>query len=408
MSQAQAAFSPEQEDFRTYCRQWLLDNPVGPAPAGMPSGPLEITQSEHMAHLQRWQKKAWEAGLIGCDYPVEYGGQGRQHCQEIANEEMSRAGFPFLPNIVGLGMAAPTILHHASEELKRELLPPIFSGEEIWCQGFSEPGAGSDLANVQATAERKGDKWIINGHKVWTSLAHFSRWMILLARTDRSDKYKGLTYFVAPMFADGITISPLVKITGESGFNEVFFENLEIDDRYRLDEVGTGWQVAMTTLLHERGASGLRTPEVIPQDQGDGGTVDARSLIELARTAQGDGGPAAQDPIYRDRLMQLLIRERAKSAHERRAQVPALQDHPQRLALQNKLLNSELVQDSAALALDMTGSTSTLAQGDANAPDGGLWPYAYMNSFGATIAAGTSEIQRNILGERVLGLPRSK
>ena len=153
-------------------------------------------------------------------------------------------------------MAGPTVFYHDGDDLKQRLLPKLLSGEEIWCQGFSEPGAGSDLASVQTCAERRGGRWIINGHKVWTSLAHFAQWMILLARTDKSQKYDGLSYFVVPIRAalgKGVTVRPLIKMTGETGFNEVIFEDLEVDDSYRLDEVGRGWQVAMATLLLRAG-----------------------------------------------------------------------------------------------------------------------------------------------------------
>ena len=159
---------------------------------------------------------------------------------------MQAARTPFFPNVIGLGMAAPTVFYHAREDRRRELLPKLLSGEEIWCQGFSEPGAGSDLASVQTFAEQAGDKWIINGHKVWTSLAHFAEWMIILLRTSKDHKYDGLSYFVVPIRAalgNGVTVRPLIKMTGETGFNEVIFENLEVDDSYRLDEVGKGWQV---------------------------------------------------------------------------------------------------------------------------------------------------------------------
>ena len=188
----------------------------------LPLSALEIMTTEQLSDLQAWQKSAYDAGLVGCDYPTEVGGGGRSKCQGIANEEMIRARTPYFPNIIGLGMAAPTVLYHGQEELKQRLLPRLFSGEDIWCQGFSEPGAGSDLASVQTFAERKGDKWVINGHKVWTSLAHFAEWMILLLRTDKSHKYDGLSYFVVPIRAalgNGVTVRPLIKMTGETGFN---------------------------------------------------------------------------------------------------------------------------------------------------------------------------------------------
>jgi alkylation response protein AidB-like acyl-CoA dehydrogenase len=179
MSESAREETAEQVAFRAYCRQWLKDNRPGDPPVRLPLSPLEIMTEAQLTYLQQWQKSAYNAGLIGCDYPEAVGGGGRNDCQRVANEEMIRAKTPFMPNVIGLGMAAPTVLHHAQEKVKEQLLPRLFSGEDIWCQGFSEPGAGSDLASVQTFAERKGDKWVINGHKVWTSLAHFAEWMIL-------------------------------------------------------------------------------------------------------------------------------------------------------------------------------------------------------------------------------------
>jgi len=411
MSDSARKDSPEQAEFRQYCRSWLADNRPADPTVRLPLSALEIMTDEQLSYLQAWQKAAYDAGLVGCDYPTEVGGGGRTDCQRVANEEMLAARTPYFPNVIGLGMAAPTVFYHATDELKQRLLPRLFSGEDIWCQGFSEPGAGSDLASVQTFAERKGDKWVINGHKVWTSLAHFAEWMILLLRTDKSHKYDGLSYFVVPIrsaLGKGVTVRPLIKITGETGFNEVIFDNLEVDDGYRLDELGKGWQVAMTTLLHERGAGGLQTPRAGGLKSEGTHTTSAANLIELARNTQRDGQAAANDPLLRDRIMQQLIREHGLAQNQRRARVPALLDHPMRLLLQNKLLASEISQDTAALALEVAGASASLYMGDENAPARGQWPLAYMNSYGMTIAAGTSEVQRNILGERVLGLAKSK
>ena len=401
----------EQAQFREQARAWLAENTPGEPSVRLPLTPLEIMTHEQLDYLQAWQKAAYDAGLIGCDYPVEVGGGGRENCQRIANEEMMAAQTPFLPNVIGLGMAAPTVFYHGQEELKQRLLPRLFSGEDIWCQGFSEPGAGSDLASVQTFAERKGDKWVINGHKVWTSLAHFAEWMILLLRTDKSVKHDGLSYFVVPIrsaLGKGVTVRPLIKMTGETGFNEVIFENLEVDDSYRLDELGKGWQVAMTTLLHERGAGELVTPRSGGIQTRSAHVTSTRTLIELARQTRRNGAPASEDPIIRDRMMQQVIREAGLAANQRRSRVTALQDHPMRLALQNKLLMSEITQDTAGIAVEIEGAAASLYLGDAAAPDDGQWPMSYMNSFGFTIAAGTSEVQRNILGERVLGMAKSK
>lgn len=415
MSEAAKKDTAEQAEFRQYCKEWLKDNLPPPPPVRLPQGALEIMTTDQLDYLCAWQKAAYDAGLVGCDYPKEYGGAGRKDCQRVANEEMQRAGTPYFPNIIGLGMAAPTVYHHSQEHVKTSLLPKLLSGEEIWCQGFSEPGAGSDLASVQTFAEKKGDKWVINGHKVWTSLAHFASWMILLCRTSKDDKYKGLSYFVVPIksaLGKGVTVRPLIKITGETGFNEVIFEDLEVDDGFRCDEVGNGWQVAMTTLLHERGAGPLVTPSAggakKETEDKPKRTEGASGLIDLAKNTTRNGKPAAEDPILRDKIMDLVIRQEGFRQVGRRSRVQALSDHPMRLPLQNKLVVSELMQDVADCAVEIEGAASTLYLGDDNAPAGGEWPMAYMNSFGFTIAAGTSEVQRNILGERVLGLPKSK
>jgi len=411
MSEAERKDNREQQEFRQQCRAWLESNLPERPQCRLPQTAIEIMNDEQLDYLCSWQKLAYDGGLVGCDYPVAYGGGGRKNCQAIANEEMQRVGAPFFPNAIGLGLAAPTIFFHGSEALKQRLLPKIFSGEELWCQGFSEPGAGSDLANVQAFAERKGDKWIVNGHKVWTSMAHYASWMILLTRTDKKDKYNGMTYFAFPIrefVGKGVTIRPLVKMTGETGFNEVLFENVEVKDEYRLDEVGNGWQVAMTTLKHERNAGPMMTPQGGGQQSALGSNIGAEGLASLARECFRNGKRAADDPVIRDRIVQMLIRQEGYLQNARRMWVRGLIDHPERLPSQFKLLKSEIRQDSAALAMAIEGAASSLYVADENAPRNGYYPLAYMNSFGFTIAAGANEVQRNILGERVLGLPKSK
>ena len=403
--------TPEQAEFRQYCKNWLQENIPKPAPVRLPQSALEIMTNEQLDYLCEWQKSACDAGLVGCDYPKSHGGGGHQGYQRIANQEMQSVATPFLPNVIGLGMAAPTIYFHGQEALKEKVLPKLFSGEEIWCQGFSEPGAGSDLASVQTFAEKKGEHWVINGHKVWTSLAHFATWMIILVRTDKSDKYNGLSYFVVPIkeaLGKGVTVRPLIKITGETGFNEVIFENLEIPDSQRLGEVGEGWKVAMTTLTHERGAGPMVTPASGGRDKSSNQQAGSYGLLELAANCIRKGKPASEDPVIRDRIMAMIVRQEGLRQAVRMSRVPDLLDHPMRIPLQGKLVGTEIMQDAAALALEIEGSSSSLYMADTNAPMAGQWPLAYMNSFGMTIAAGTSEVQRNILGERVLGLPKSK
>jgi alkylation response protein AidB-like acyl-CoA dehydrogenase len=394
----------EQASFREYCRRWLEENRPPTPPFRLPQGPVEGMGEEQRVWLCAWQKQVYQAGLIACDYPKQYGGGGHEGFQRIAGAEMVRARVPFLINVIGLGMAAPTILHHGTEEQKRRYLPPLFAADEIWCQGFSEPGSGSDLAGAQTFAERHGDQWVINGHKVWTSLAQFATWMILLARTSRDHKYDGLTYFIVPIAgARGVTVRPLIKMTGEAGFNEVLFEDLHVPDHSRLDDVGKGWKVAMTTLLFERGAA-----ESAGAGGGESHEDRIQALIDLAKRTRRNGQSAWENPVIRDRVLKLFVRVEALKQLGRRARVEALTDHPMRLPLQSKLLGTEISQEIAAVALEIEGVYSTLYLQDPNAPDAGRWPHAYMSSYGMTIAAGTSEIQRNILGERVLGLAKSK
>ena len=414
MSDAAKKDTPEQAEFRAHCQQWLTENHPGQPNVHIPQGALELSDPDALQWLKKWQKSAYDAGLIGADYSKETGGRGLKDCQAIANQEMQRAKTPFFPNIIGLGMAAPTVYFHAQESVKQELLPRLLSGEHIWCQGFSEPGAGSDLANQQTFAEKKGDTWVINGHKVWTSLAHFADWMILLCRTSKDDKYNGLSYFVVPiqsMIGKGVTVNPLIKLTGETGFNEVIFEDLVVEDKYRLDEVGAGWKVAMTTLAHERGAGLLTTPSaggMVMEKEKGAGIGNAMSLIDLAKQSYRNGKTAADDGAIRDSIMELMIRQEGFRQNQRRIGVKELNDHPMRLPLQFKLVATEMGQDIAQLAYEIEGASSSLYVNDENAAAGGQWQLAYMNSFGVTIAAGANEVQRNILGERVLNMPKSK
>jgi alkylation response protein AidB-like acyl-CoA dehydrogenase len=414
MSDANAKDTDEQAEFRSHCKKFLAENHPGTPPVHIPQGALELSDPDALAWLQKWQKSAYDAGLVGCDYSKDCGGGGKTDCQAIANQEMQRAKTPFMPNIIGLGMAAPTVYFHGQDEVKKDLLPKLLSGEEIWCQGFSEPGAGSDLANQQTFAEKKGDSWVINGHKVWTSLAHFADWMILLCRTSKDDKYNGLSYFVVPIqsaIGNGVTVRPLIKLTGETGFNEVIFEDLVVEDKYRLDEVGAGWKVAMTTLAHERGAGLLTTPSsggMEMQSKKGADIGNAMSLIDLAKQSYRNGENAIDDAVIRDSIMQLIIRQEGFRQNIRRIGVKSLLDHPLRIQLQYKLVATEIGQDIAQLAYEIEGAGSSLYVNDKNAPAGGEWPLAYMNSFGITIAAGANEVQRNILGERVLNMPKSK
>ena len=393
----------DQREFAEYARRWLKENAPPPPPERMPVLPIEVGAGPLCEYLRDWQRKCYDAGLVGADLPKEYGGGGHQGFQRIANREMSLAGTPYMVNVVALSMAIPTLLVHGTEEQKKRFIPKALRCEEIWCQGFSEPGAGSDLASAQTSAVRDGDAWIVNGHKVWTSLGQIAQWMILLARTSKDHKHDGLTYFLCPIEGHpGVTVKPLIKMTGDSGFNEVFFENVRIPDSLRLDAVGKGWTVAMTTLTYERGAA-----EGAGGGGGDRGSAIER-LIDLARQSYRNGVRASDDPHTRDAIVQRAIVQEGMMQNMRRSRVAALCDHPMRLPLQMKVTGSEYAQHNARLGMDIAGAHSTLYKLDPAAPDDARWPIEYLDSYGHTIAAGANEIQRNILGERVLGLPKSK
>ena len=404
MAESQRRDTPEQAEFREYCRRWLKENKPAAPSFRLPLYAIEVATEEQRRWFSAWQKQCYQAGLIAADFPKECGGGGHKGFQAIASQELGRAQVPFMINVIGLSMAAPTILVHGTAEQKARFLPPLFAADEIWCQGFSEPNAGSDLANAQASCVRDGDNWIVNGHKVWTSLAHFASWMIMICRHSNEHKYDGLTYFIVPIKdAPGVTVRPLIKMTGETGLNEVFFENVVVPDKLRLDEIGKGWTVAMTTLTYERGAA---------EGAGSGGGIsideEVHRVIALAKSTPRNGGTAWDDPVIRDRAMALAIRAEGLRQMARRIRVEGLIDHPMRLPLQGKVLMTELVQDIGALGVEIAGARATRYLGDPGAPDGGHWPHAFMNSYGMTIAAGSNEIQRNILGERILGMAKSK
>ena len=392
----------EQVAYQGRARAWLEANPAPETDIKLPISQLELATREQVEYYREWQRRCYEAGLVGTDIAKEYGGHGHSGCQGIANREMSRVGAPFLLNTVGLSMMIPAVLKHGTEEQKRRFIPKALSAEEIWCQGFSEPGAGSDMANQQTMAVRRGEGWVVNGHKVWTSFGQFAKHMILLARTSRDHKYDGLSFFLCPVEGHpGVTVKSLVKMTGELGFNEVFFEDCVIDDSLRLDDVGKGWTVAMTVLTHERGAA-----------EGAGGGISTvhpiERLIGLAKSSQRGGGLAADDPVTRDAIIRQAIVHEGIRQNARRARVPALNDHPMRLPMGQGVVVTEFEQDCARLGVDIAGARSTLYKHDDAAPDNGYWPLAYMNSYALTIAGGSNEIQRNILGERILGMPKSK
>jgi alkylation response protein AidB-like acyl-CoA dehydrogenase len=323
--------------------------------------------------------------------------------QQIVNSEMARAQVPFMVNVIGLFWAGPTILRLGSEEQKQRYIPKILSAEEIWCQGFSEPENGSDLAGAQMTAVRDGDEYVLNGTKIWTSLDAYAHHMILLARTDSGgpSKYHGLSYFLAPMRVPNVTTLPIRKMTGEHGFTETRFEDARIPASCLLGEEGQGWAAAMVTLTFERGAEGGQAGGLMLVP------LHVAQLVEMAQQLERDGRPSIEDPVIRDRLVQFLIEERGLELCRHRIRHAALaQPRPLAVPLMGKLCASELRRRLCAFAVSLQGCNANLYVGDPDAFADGDWQRGYMNAFSATIGGGTSQIQMNILGERVLDLPK--
>lgn len=400
---SETRLSSEQQEFQEFCRRWLAENRPEPTKTPLPQAAYEVVDEEHRVYLCEWQAKCYEAGLIATDLPKEYGGHGHTGLQQIASTEVHRAKVPYFINWIGLGMTVPTLLSHGTEDQKKTFLPPIFTAEHIWCQGFSEPGAGSDLASLQTSAEKQGDHWVINGSKVWTSLGHFAQWMLLLARDDKQNKYGGITYFLAPMDDPGITVKPIHKMTGESGFNEIFLDQVKIGDHLRVDEIGAGWKVAMSTLTSERGA-GVGVGAVASESP----RLVMQQVINLAKDTIRNGKSVWDDPVWRDRLTKMYERTEAAIQNARRTRVKAINGGAMRIPLQGKVAGSEISQELHHLALGVLGLRSSLYTRDTNAADDGKWALGYMNTYTGTISGGSSEIQRNILGERVLGMPKTK
>src|SRR3954471_20577130 len=340
---------------------------------------------------REWSRKLGEAGYAGLTWPKEYGGAGAPYShQAIFLDESSRAEAPTHLGVIGLGMAGPTIMAHGTDAQKERYLSRILSAEEIWCQGFSEPDAGSDLAGVRARAEERGDVFVLNGQKVWSSFAHLADFCILLARSDPSStRHEGLTYLIVDMKAAGVEVRPLRQITGEGEFNEIFLTDVEVPRENLLEGVGDGWRVAMTTLLHERGSLGFALAGALD--------VVVRRLLALARERE------LADPVLRDRVAQAWIELQALRLTNYRALSQLMKTGiPGPEGSVAKLHWSELNQRVTKLALELLGPEAQVVDGD------GYWQYQQLRSRGNTIEAGTSEILRNIIAERVLGLPRSR
>lgn len=391
------------EDFRREVAAWFRENRPPEPDFLLPESFMEVGSDAQFDFLRGWQRKVYEAGYLGMAWPAEYGGGGREQVfQDIVNAEMARQKVPFVPNTIGLNWAGPLILSIGTEAAKKRYIKGILNAEDIWCQGFSEPDQGSDLANCQTRAVRDGNGYVVNGSKIWTSLGSYAKYMILLARTDPArPRYGGLSYFLVPMRTEGIETQPIQKLTGEYGFTQTFFRDARIPADCLMGQEGEGWKIAMLTLTFERGASGGQAGGVSRV------TLGVDDVVEMARTARRDGAPVLDDPLIRDQLVRFMIEDRGDQLCRARAAVPALcGERPHAIPLSNKLRVSEHRRQLMRFALSLQGAKAALWAGDTNAVDGGKWQRAYFNSFSSTIGGGTSQIQANIVGERVLGLPK--
>ncbi len=381
--------SPEEAKFREEARAWLTANTPS-------ASDLEGLNAIEQAKL--WQKKKADAGWAVIRWPKEYGGRGANAIEQvILNQEESKVDAPNTGVFgIGQGMAAPTMMTWATEEQKKEHLPRLASGEDIWCQLFSEPAGGSDLAALRTKAERDGDDWIINGQKIWTSGAQYSDWGIIVLRTDPNmPKHQGLSYFFLSMKSPGIEVKPIKQMSGASGFNEVYFTDVRVSDAQRLGEVGQGWQVALTTLMNERASIG-----------GGGGGAGFKSAMALAEKVQLDDKPAIKDRNVRAKLANWYVQEsglkytgyRSMTALSR-GEIPGPENSI------GKLVGAPKSQDLSSFAIDLMEQAGIAYSPDSEEVDN-LFQSTYMSIPGLRIAGGTDEIMANIIAERVLGLPQ--
>ncbi len=394
------SLTPEQQSFREHVRAWLAANVPAEWTRQVMAG-AAVRRPETYEFLRGWQRTLAEAGFIGLTWPKEYGGRGLTHVEElILHEELALAKAPPLLNVLGVGMAGPTIIAFGTEAQKQRYPRKILTCEEIWCQGYSEPNSGSDLAALQTRAVKDGDHWVINGQKVWTSLAHVADWMMLLARTDPdAPRHKGITYFLLDMRTPGVTVKPLRQITGDPEFNEVFFDNVRVPESDILGGLNNGWQVGLTTLMYERLALGFGLQVSL--------RIALDGLVELARRMEKHGRVVTGDPVMRQKIAQLWIETECLKFTGARALTRLLRGEiPGPEASTGKMIWVSTHQRLQELALEIEGPFAQLGAGSPWAPENGLWQYTFLRSRANSIEGGTTEVQKNIIGERLLGLPK--
>lgn len=392
-------YTPSEDKFRQALRTWLADA----LPAGWGDTIFEPEDEDERAMFRLdWEKKLHAGGWSGINWPKEYGGRGATLIEKaIFAEEMARARAPEGINIIGHNLAGTTILRHGTEAQKTRFLPKIISSDEVWCQGFSEPNAGSDLASVRTKAERRGDKFIVNGQKIWTSFAQYAQWCFALVRTDPSaTKHKGLSFLLIDMKAPGISIRPLRQISGESEFNETFFDDVEVPVENLVGEENDGWRIAMTTLAYERGPEDALGRQVRFKQELD-------KLLETVAGLKLGEIRAINDASIRQKLARSIIEVEVMRLNSMRTFSKYLNGEasgPDASLI--KLYWSHAAQRLYENALDALGPIAPLCGSDGQAAAGGRFQLSWLQSKAFTIYSGSSEIQRNIIGERMLGLPR--
>ena len=385
--------TPEMQELRAQVRAWLQEHLPWEYGVGLP--PRFDDLAEEVSFLRRWQAELAAAGWVGVTWPVAYGGRGLGPAANfVVQEELARARAPELVGRIGINLAGPTLLAHGSDAQKARWLPAVLPAAELWCQLFSEPDAGSDLASVRTAAHAAEGGWVLHGTKVWTSYAQFADWGVCLARSDPSaPKHRGLSFFVVDMHAPGVEVRPLVQLTGEAEFNEVILHEVFVPDAQLVGAPGDGWRVAGSTLSHERGVN----PRQL--------VIHLQHLDELLRTAASSG--AFDDTRLRRRLAQAYVEVRLFQLHNWRSLSRlerGLEPGPEGSIL--KLYWSEMSKRLHALALDVLGAAAPLWHGAVDNPGDGSWQRSWLYYQASSIFAGTNEIQRNVVGERVLGLPR--
>jgi alkylation response protein AidB-like acyl-CoA dehydrogenase len=387
--------TPQEAAFRAGVRTFLEANGTPRAAGAQMTYRAGSDGAEFLAAAKRWQAAKADAGYAGITWPAEWGGRGGTAIQQVIyDQEEAQFAVPRGVFEIGLGMCIPTLCTWGTQQQRDRYARRALRGEEIWCQLFSEPGAGSDLAGLRTRAEREGDTWIMNGQKIWTSGAQYCDWGVLVARSDFSaPKHKGLSYFFVDMRSPGIEIRPIKQISGASHFNEVFFSDVRVADGQRLGAVGEGWKVSLTTLMNERFMIGGRSG------------VDVEDVFELVRTLQLDDGPALKNSAVRDRLADWYVMSQGlKNAHFRTMTALSRGQTPGPESSIGKLVNASKLQAMAAFAMDLMEQGGVIADPQW-APMTALFQQTLMTAPSSRIAGGSDEIMRDIIAERVLGLP---